>query len=67
MSQHAPADRLGRALSCVPDACREILAWLDRCRLRRKGGRLVLILEADEGGRVEALEVPKRFIRGGRH
>ena len=30
----------------------------------QKGSRLVLFLEADEAGRVEALEVPKRFIRG---
>ena len=64
MSWRARPDRLAQALSPVPDACREILAWLDRCRVRRKGGRLVLILEADEAGRVEALEVPKRFIRG---
>ncbi len=64
MNQRAPADRLAKAFSPVPDACREILAWLDRCRVRRKGGRLVLILEADEAGRVEALEVPKRFVRG---
>jgi hypothetical protein len=65
LSQHAPVDRLARALTPLPDACREIVAWLDRCRVRRKGGRLVLILEADKTGRIEALEVPTRFIRSG--
>jgi hypothetical protein len=57
----SPQDRLAGALSTVPDACREVLAWVERCKLRRRGDRLVLVLEVDEHGRVEALELPKRF------
>lgn len=57
-------DRLAAAFAPVPDACREMLAWLERCRVRKRGGRLVVVLEADEHGHVEALEVPRRFVRG---
>lgn len=59
-------DRLAGALAHVPDACREILAYLDRCRMRKRRGRLVVVLEVDENGNVEALEVPKRFVSGRR-
>ncbi len=61
MTTPSPQDRLAAALSTVPDACREVLAWVERCKLRRRGDRLVLVLEVDEQGRVEALELPKRF------
>ena len=57
-------DRLAAALAPVPDACREILAYLDRCRMRKRRDRMMLILEVDENGHVEALEVPKRFVSG---
>jgi hypothetical protein len=40
----SPQDRLAGALSTVPDACREVLAWVERCKLRRRGDRLVLVL-----------------------
>ena len=61
MPPTSPQDRLAAALSTVPDACREVLAWLERCKLRRRGDRLVLVLEVDEQGRVGALELSKRF------
>jgi hypothetical protein len=60
-SSHA---RLARAFAACPDAAREVLAWLDRCRLRGRGGRLTLVIEADKEGEIDAVEVPKRFTRG---
>ncbi|MGE5747305.1 MAG: hypothetical protein ACM33U_08590 [Solirubrobacterales bacterium] len=62
MSQPSPDERLRERLAHLPDACRALLAALDRAKLRG-GGPVPVRLEVDGIGRVRCLEVEEREYR----
>lgn len=61
MSQPSPAERLCARLEHVPDACREILARLERARAGG-GGDVLARLIVDAEGNLE-IELPYRYSR----
>ena len=58
------ADRLAERLEHLPDACRALLAALDRAKVRG-GGDVVVRIEVGVGGEVDAVELPVRYVRRG--
>lgn len=62
--QPSPAVRLTERLESIPDACRSILAGLDR-QAARGGGRVTLALDVGADGTLRAVELEVRFERGG--
>ena len=59
MSQPSPASRLADRLDAIPDACRDILAALDR-QAARGGGRVTITFDVGPDGRL-AVELTKRY------
>lgn len=57
----SPAARLAERLEHLPDACREILAQLDRAQAAGGGDALVRLI-VDAEGNVE-VELPRRYSR----
>lgn len=65
LSQPSPAERLAARLDQFPNACRDVLAELDRARLQG-GGVVILRLEVGPGGDVQpSIELVRRYARGG--
>lgn len=62
MSQPSPDERLAARLAHLPDACRAVLAAIDR-QASRGGGDVRVTLHVGRGG-VEALELVERFSKG---
>lgn len=61
LSLPSPTDRLAKYLEHLPDACRAVLAALDRARARG-GGEVTIRLEVGRDG-VDAIELPARYQR----
>lgn len=59
-----PAERLAERLEAIPDACRSILAALDR-QAAKGGGRVTLALDVGGDGRLRGIELEVRFEPGG--
>lgn len=62
MSQPTPDERLRERLAHLPDACRALLAALDR-RATRGGGDVAVILHVTDEGEVWGLSVPVQYER----
>jgi hypothetical protein len=58
--QPAPSSRLTDRLDAIPDACRSILAALDR-QACRGGGPVTLTLDVGPDGALRGIEVTARF------
>lgn len=58
----APDERLRARLAHLPDACRDLLAALDR-QAARGGGEVMLRLDVTPSGEVWRLELPHVYVR----
>ena len=64
MSQPSPDERLRERLAHLPDACRTLLAALERARLRG-GGEVTARFEVSGTGRIGGIVVEARFTEHG--
>lgn len=62
MTQSRPDERLRERLAHLPDACRAILAALDR-QAARGGGEVMLRLDVTRGGEIVRVELPHVYER----
>ena len=64
MSQPSPDERLRERLAHLPDACRALLAALERAQLRG-GGPVVVRLDVGGTGRIRGVVVETEFTEHG--
>ena len=62
VSQPSPDERLRERLAHLPDACRALLAAMDR-RAEDGGGDVPIVLHVTREGEVWSLSVPVRYKR----
>ena len=62
MSMPSPSERLASRLEHLPDACRALLAALERAQLRG-GGEVEITFVVGASGHVKGLVVPVRYER----
>ncbi len=62
MSQPSPDERLRERLAHLPDACRALLAALER-QAARGGGEVTARFHVTRDGALEAVELPARYER----
>ncbi len=62
MTQPSPDERLRQRLAHLPDACRALLAALER-QAARGGGDVEVAFEVTMDGEIEGLRVTTRFAK----
>jgi hypothetical protein len=62
VSHPSPDERLRERLAHLPDACRALLAAMER-QAARGGGEVTLRLHVTRDGEIESVELPARYER----